>query len=113
MYAFIVGVNEWVLRQFIYEQGWKRTKSKDASGWEHDGQIIRELKTEQALIGMHERNCKVIVVKPRNHVGIYSASNSMNSMKVSATGWKSQRPVPCQAVSTGASSPLLRDKSST
>ena len=26
VYAFIVGVNEWVLRQFIYEQGWKRTK---------------------------------------------------------------------------------------
>jgi hypothetical protein len=48
-----------------------------------------------------------------DQAGIYLASNSMNSMKESATGWKSQLPVPCQAVSTGASSPLLRDKSST
>ena len=40
-----------------------------ASGWEHDGQIVRELKTEQALIGMHGRNCKVIVVKPQRRQG--------------------------------------------
>jgi hypothetical protein len=36
-----------------------------------------------------------------DQAGIYLASNSMNSMKESATGWKSQLPVPCQAVRTG------------
>jgi hypothetical protein len=42
MSAFIVGFNEWVLKGWVAGQGWKRSKSKDASGWEHDGQIIRE-----------------------------------------------------------------------
>ena len=69
MYAFIVGFNEWVLKAFVRDQDWRRTKSKDAGGWEHDGQIIRELKTEHALTGMHGRNCKVIVVKPERRKG--------------------------------------------
>jgi hypothetical protein len=64
MYAFVVGFNEWVLKAFVRDMEWRRTKSKDASGWEHDGQIIRELKTPQALIGMGASNCKLIVVKP-------------------------------------------------
>ena len=41
MYAFIVGFNEWVLKGWVAGQSWKRSKSKGASGWEHDGQIIR------------------------------------------------------------------------
>jgi len=45
------------------------TKSKDANGWAQDGQIIRELKAPEALAGMHERNCTLIVVKPRNRKG--------------------------------------------
>ena len=64
MYAFIVGFNEWVLKGWVTGQGWKRSKSKDASGWEHDGQIFRELKAPEALAGMSGRNCKLIVVKP-------------------------------------------------
>ncbi len=63
MYAFIVGFNEWMLKAFVRDQDWRRTKSKDASGGEHDSQVIRELKTP-ALTGMHRRNCKLIVVKP-------------------------------------------------
>jgi hypothetical protein len=76
VYAFIVGFNEWVLKSFVKEMDWKRTKSKDASGWEHDGQMIRELKTLQALTGMHGRNCKLIVVKPAKRGG-YMASQLM------------------------------------
>ena len=64
MYAFIVGFNGWVLKSFVKEMESRRTKSKDVSGWEHDGQVIRELKTLQALTGMHGRNWKLIVVKP-------------------------------------------------
>jgi hypothetical protein len=52
--AFIVGFNEWVLKGRVAGQGWKRSKSKDANGWEHDGQIIRELKVPEAP-GRHER----------------------------------------------------------
>lgn len=33
--AFSVGFNEWVLKHHISEQGWERTKAKDANGWEH------------------------------------------------------------------------------
>jgi hypothetical protein len=39
VYAFIVGFNEWMLKGRVAGQGWKRSKSKDANGWEHDGQI--------------------------------------------------------------------------
>jgi hypothetical protein len=69
MYALIVGFNEWVLKQYVQEQGRMRTKSKDASSWEHDGQVIRELKSPAALTGMHGRNCKLIVVKPAKRKG--------------------------------------------
>ena len=31
MYAFIVGFNEWVLKGWVAGQGWKRSKSKDAT----------------------------------------------------------------------------------
>jgi hypothetical protein len=58
-----------VLNGWVAGQGWKRSKSKDASGWEHDGQIIRELKTPQALFGMGANNCKLIVVKPEKRGG--------------------------------------------
>src|SRR5262245_12378743 len=30
VYAFVVGFNEWVLKSFVKEVGWRRTKSKDA-----------------------------------------------------------------------------------
>ncbi len=78
MYAFIVGFNEWVLKGWVAGQGWKRSKSKDASGWEHDGQIIRELKAPEALAGMSGRNCKLIVVKPEKRGG-YMPSQVMTS----------------------------------
>jgi len=42
---------------------------KDATGWEHDGQVIRELKAPEALAGMSGRNCKLIVVKPERRGG--------------------------------------------
>ena len=64
MYAFIVGFNEWALKGWVAGQAWKRSKSKDANGWEHDGQTVRELKAPEALAGMHGRNCKLIVFKP-------------------------------------------------
>ena len=64
MYAFIVGFNEWVLKGWVAGQGWTRSKSKDANGWAHVGQIIRELKAREALAGMHGRSRKLIVVKP-------------------------------------------------
>jgi len=47
VYAFIVGFNERVLKGWVAGQGWKRTKSKGANGWEHYGQIIRELKAPE------------------------------------------------------------------
>ncbi len=78
MYAFIVGFNEWVLKGWVAGQGWKRNKSKDANGWEHDGQIIRELKAPEALAGMSGRNCKLIVVKPEKRGG-YMPSPVMTS----------------------------------
>jgi hypothetical protein len=78
MYAFIVGFNEWVLKGWVAGQGWKRSKSKDASGWEHDGQVIRELKAPEALAGMSGRNCKLIVVKPEKRGG-YMPSQVMTS----------------------------------
>jgi|RhiMethySRZTD1v2_1073278.scaffolds.fasta_scaffold515235_2 hypothetical protein len=58
--------------------GWKRSKSKDGSGWEPDGQIIRELKAPEALAGMSGRNCKLIVVKPERRGG-YMPSQMMTS----------------------------------
>jgi len=58
VYAFVVGFNEWVLKGWVAGQGWKRSKSKDANGWEHDGQIIRELKAPEALAAMSGRNCR-------------------------------------------------------
>ena len=78
MYAFIVGFNEWVLKGWVAGQGWKRNKSKDANGWEHDGQIIRELKAPEALAGMSGRNCLLIVVKPERRGG-YMPSSVMTS----------------------------------
>jgi|RhiMethySRZTD1v2_1073278.scaffolds.fasta_scaffold4338623_1 hypothetical protein len=77
MYAFIVGFNEWVLKQYVSEQGWKRAKSKDASGWEHDGQVIRELKTPAALTG----NCKLIVVKPAKRKGCMPCNVMVSTLK--------------------------------
>jgi hypothetical protein len=65
----VVGFNEWALKHYVNAQGWKRTRSKDADGWEHDGQIIRELKTPTALTDMHGRNCKLIVAKPKRRGG--------------------------------------------
>jgi hypothetical protein len=64
VYAFMVGFNEWVLKSFVKEMEWRRTKSNYASGWEHDGQVVRELKTLQALTAMNGRNCRQIVAKP-------------------------------------------------
>jgi hypothetical protein len=45
MYAFVIGFNEWVLKAFVRDQEWRRSKSMDASAGEHDGQIIWELTT--------------------------------------------------------------------
>jgi hypothetical protein len=39
-----VGFNERVLKGWVAGQGGKRSKSKDASGWERDGQIIHRLR---------------------------------------------------------------------
>jgi hypothetical protein len=78
VYAFIVGFNEWVLKSFVSDMKWRRSKSsKDASGWEHDGQVIRE-KTLQALTSMHGRNCRLIGVKPAKRGG-YMPSQLMTN----------------------------------
>jgi hypothetical protein len=65
-----------MLKGWIAGQGWKRNKSKDANGWEHDGQIIRE--APEALAGMSGRNCKLIVAKPER-LGGYMPSSVMTS----------------------------------
>ena len=49
MYAFVVGFNEWVLKVLRGRPGMAPHQVEDASGWAHDGQIIRPLKTPQAL----------------------------------------------------------------
>ena len=76
MYAFIVGFNEW--KGWVADQAWKRSKSKDANGWEHDGQTIREWKALEALAGMSRRNCKLIVLKSERRRG-YRPSPVMSS----------------------------------
>ena len=81
MYAFIVGFNEWVLKGWVAGQGWTRSKSKDANGWAHDGQIIRELKAPEALAGMHGRNCKQIVVKPERRGGYMPSQVMISTLK--------------------------------
>jgi hypothetical protein len=52
--------------------------AKDANGWAHDGQIVREFKAPEALAGRHGRNCKQIVVKPERRGG-YMPSQVMIS----------------------------------
>jgi hypothetical protein len=69
VYAFIGGFNEWVLKGWVAGRGWKHSQSKDANGWEHDGQIIRELKAPEALAGMSGWNCKLIVIKSERRGG--------------------------------------------
>jgi hypothetical protein len=67
VYAFIVGFNEW--KGWVADQAWKRSKSKDANGWEHDGHTIREWKAPEPLTGISRRNCKLIVLKPERRGG--------------------------------------------
>jgi hypothetical protein len=81
VYAFIVGFNEWVLKGWVAGQGWKCSKSKDANAWEHDGQIIRELKAPEALAGMSGRNCKLIVVKPERRGGYMPSPMMTRALK--------------------------------
>ena len=69
-----------MLKGWVAGQGWKRSKSKDASGWEHDGQIIRELRTPEAWAGMHGR-CKLIVVKPAKRKGYMPSPVMLDTVK--------------------------------
>jgi hypothetical protein len=61
--------------------GWTRSKSKDANGWAHDGQIVREFKAPEALAGRHGRNCKQIVVKPERRGGYMPSQVMISTLK--------------------------------
>jgi len=72
-----------VLKGWVAGQGWKRSKSKDASGWEHDGQIVRELKAPEALAGMSGRGSQLssgrvawfrFSGRRRNHIRLLDAA---------------------------------------
>ena len=72
-----------MLKGWVAGQGWKRSKSKDASGWEHDGQIVRELKAPEALAGMSGRGSQLssgrvawfrFSGRRRNHIRLLDAA---------------------------------------
>jgi len=90
VYAFIVGFNKWMLKSFVREMEWRRTKSRDASGWEHEAQVICELKTLQALTGMHRRNRKLIVVKPAKGAGYMPSRLMTDGRRPSAAASRSK-----------------------
>jgi hypothetical protein len=54
---------------------------EDASDWEHDGQIIRQLKTPQTLTAWGATNCKLIVVQPVKRGGYVASPLMGQAMK--------------------------------
>ena len=70
MYAFIVGFNEWVLKTYVKDKRWRRTRSKNAFGWDtSERELMRELKTVAAFQGMGPGTAKLYVVKPQKRGG--------------------------------------------